>query len=160
MPGFITTYIKDGVKCTLHDGILHSEEPVGGTGISRRFHPNGTIHAEVPLEKGMTHGTARTWHENGKLASEAQHVYGTIRGVTRSWNADGSQEAELNYVLTEAVYGRTYGDAGRVHSAYLWNGKPMSKALWTKKVLAIGLTPEELDERLARFDRVPPSGSA
>jgi antitoxin component YwqK of YwqJK toxin-antitoxin module len=88
MPGFITTYVENGVKVTLHDGILHSEEPLGGTGMSRRYHPNGTLHAEVPLEKGMTHGTVRTWHDNRQLASEAQHVYGTIRGITRSWDAD------------------------------------------------------------------------
>jgi hypothetical protein len=69
-------------------------------------------------------------------------------------------ETESNYVLSEAVCGRTYGDPGRVHTVYLWNGKPLSKAHWTKKVLAIGLTQDELDERLARFDQVPPTGSA
>jgi antitoxin component YwqK of YwqJK toxin-antitoxin module len=118
MPEFITTYVENGVKVTLYDGILHSEEPVGGTGVSRRYHPNGTLHAEVPLEKGMTHGTARTWHDNGQLASEAQHqhVYGTIRGITRSWDADGSFETESSYVLSEAVCGRTYGDPCRVYT--------------------------------------------
>jgi antitoxin component YwqK of YwqJK toxin-antitoxin module len=101
MPGFITTYVENGVKVTLHDGVRHSEEPVGGTGASRRYHPNGTLHAEATLEKGMTHGTVRTWHDNGQLASEAQHVYGTIRGITRNWHADGSLETELNYVLSK-----------------------------------------------------------
>jgi antitoxin component YwqK of YwqJK toxin-antitoxin module len=109
MPGFITTYVENGLKVTLHDGIRHSEEPVGGTGVSRRYHPNGTLHAKVPLEKGMTHGTVRTWHDNGQLASEAQHVYGTIRGITQTWDADGSLETQSNYVLSEAVCGRTYG---------------------------------------------------
>jgi antitoxin component YwqK of YwqJK toxin-antitoxin module len=95
--------------------------------MSRRYHPNGTLQAEVPLEKSMTHGTARTWHDNGQLASEAQHVYGTIRGITRSWDADGSLETESNDILSEAVCARTYGDPGRVHTVYLWNGKPLSE---------------------------------
>ena len=51
MPGFITTYVENGVKVTLHDGILQSEEPVGGTSMSRRYHLNGTLHPEVPWRR-------------------------------------------------------------------------------------------------------------
>jgi antitoxin component YwqK of YwqJK toxin-antitoxin module len=160
MPGVRTSYVQDGITVTFLDGVLFSETPVGGTGTERRYHPNGTLAAEVPRKHGLPHGTIRTWHENGQLADEREAVFGGTIGLSRKWGTDGSLEMEMNYVLPEAVHGCNYYDEGRRHCAYLWNGTPLSKARWTKRVLATGMTQAELDVKLALTSKKRPTGAA
>ena len=149
MPGVRTSYVRDGITVTLLDGVLLSETPLGDTGVERHYHANGTVAAETPRKYGLTHGTIRTWHDNGQLASEREDVFGNTHGLSRKWSREGLIEIEMNYVLPEAVHGCNYYDEGRRHCAYLWNGKPLSKARWIKRVLATGMSQTELDRKLA-----------
>lgn len=149
MPGVLTSYVEDGITVTFLDGVLHREVPVGDAGTARHFHPNGALQAEVPLKHGRSHGTVRTWHDNGQLASETPCIFGDVIGVCRNWDRDGVLTQDLNHVLPAAIFARNYADVGRVHSVYLWNGKPLSKTRWVTKVLATGMSQSELDQRIA-----------
>jgi MORN repeat variant len=165
MPGVKTTYVKDGMTVTFLDGVLHTEVPVGDTGTARYYHPNGALAAEVPLKHGRTHGISRVWHENGQPKSETNYVYGMVVGVSRTWEPDGSLLMESNYIVPDlegslAIHGRIYADKGHIHSVYLWNGAALSKARWTKKVLATGMTESELEQKLAAGPPAQPPGTA
>jgi antitoxin component YwqK of YwqJK toxin-antitoxin module len=70
-----TSFVRDGVTVTLEDGVLESEVPLGA-GVSRFFHPNGMLRAEVPKIDGRLHGIARDWHDNGQLFQEAEYIEG------------------------------------------------------------------------------------
>jgi antitoxin component YwqK of YwqJK toxin-antitoxin module len=143
-----TTFVRNGKTIVMEDGVLDSEIPIGD-GTSRFFHPNGTVSEEVPVVAGETHGIVRSWHDNGVLAQEKTYVHGKLHGLIRDWDKDGSLLHEIDYILPNAVYHTTYADVGRVHHAFLWNGKPLSKARWTKKVEAAGISEPELDRRLS-----------
>jgi hypothetical protein len=165
MAGVKTCYIEGGMTVTFVDGFLNSQTPVDGTGTSRYYHPNGALAAEVPLKDGRNHGLARTWHDNDQLKSETNYVYGMIVGISRDWERDGSLLAESNYVVPElegsvAVHSRIHADKGHVRSVYLWNGKPLSKAAWTRKVLATGMTTSELEQKLAATGPAEPPDAA
>jgi antitoxin component YwqK of YwqJK toxin-antitoxin module len=141
--------VQDGMKIVLVDGILFSQIPTSGEGISRHFHPNGTLAAEFPMKYGRKQGTVREWHDNGQLAGETHYVYGMTIGLARTWDRDGSLSVESDYVLENAVIGRVYDDLGKVHRAFLWNGKPISKTRWIKKVLAEGIPLPDLENRIS-----------
>ncbi len=98
---------------------------------------------------GETHGVARHWHENGQLASEKNYVHGKIQGIIRDWDTDGSLLHEREYVLPNAVHHKTFADVGRIHQVFLWNGKPISKSRWLKKIEEAGIPAVELEQRFA-----------
>jgi antitoxin component YwqK of YwqJK toxin-antitoxin module len=160
MPGVRTSYVQDGITITFLDGVRLSETPVADTGIERHYHPNGTVAAEIPRKDGRPHGTIRTWHDNGQLATEREAISGKTIGLERKWGSDGTLEMEINYVLPEAIHGCNYYDEGRRHCAYLFNGTPLSKARWTERVLATGMTQAELDRRLKATSRKRRPGAA
>ncbi len=142
-----TSFVRDdGVTVVMEDGVLDSEIPPGD-GIRRFFHENGALKCEVPVVGGETHGVARDWHDNGQLASETNYSHGKIQGVIRDWDTDGSLLHEREYVLPNAVYHKTYADVGRIRHVFLWNGKPVSKARWLKKLEEAGMAMAELEQR-------------
>jgi antitoxin component YwqK of YwqJK toxin-antitoxin module len=154
-----TTENRDGKTVIYEDGILHAEWPIGD-GVSKYYHPNGLVRHEAPVVNGATHGIVREWHDNGQRASEVRYVMGEIQGTKVCWDRKGLLSQTLDYVLPNAICGTTYADVGRVHRMYLWNGKPISKARWLKKLEAAGVSIEEVQRRLESREKVSSDGSA
>ncbi|HEX8914815.1 MAG TPA: hypothetical protein VF796_20855 [Humisphaera sp.] len=162
MSGVKTSRVEGGMTVTFVGGVLQSEVPVDDTGTARHYHSNGILALEIPRKLGRNHGTSREWHDNGRPKSEAHYVYGMIVGVSREWDRDGSLSVELNHVVPDcdgcsAIHGLVHEDEVRVHAKYLWNGKPLSRERWRKKVLATGMTEAELEQRLAATQPAKPA---
>jgi MORN repeat protein len=105
-------------------------------GIKREWHDNGVLAKETPFVSGRVHGTVRQWNREGKLLGEYTMSEG--RGITYVWNEDGSPQTEYEQVSENAARGKVWDDLGRARDVFLWNGKPISKARWTKKVEEAG----------------------
>lgn len=140
-------YVENGKQISKEDSVIVDEIPLDGNGVARRFHPNGTVESEAPRVNWEAHGVHRRWHDNGQLASEVEFVDGKPKGIARDWDRGGSLLHEREYILPNAVYGKTYADPVKVHHVFLWNGKPLSRAHWLKRVEAAGASREELAKR-------------
>jgi antitoxin component YwqK of YwqJK toxin-antitoxin module len=143
------------------NGVVHRVKPKGD-GVHRRWHENGVLASEHTRVKGAIEGVSREWHDNGVLAKEVPHVSGRVhgtvrqwnrdgrllgeylmsegRGVERVWNQDGSLQLEHEQVSDTAVRGKVWDDLGNAREAFLWKGKPISKARWLKKLERDGVS--------------------
>jgi len=146
-----TVVVRDGMNVVYEDGVLDSEMPIGD-GVAKWFFPNGALKAEVPKVEGESHGTYREWHDNGQLAKETVFNHGKATGVVRNWNKEGSLERELEIVSDAAIHSQSYSEPGRIHHVFLWNGKPISKTKWLKKLEAAGFSKSELERRFPARD--------
>jgi len=142
----LESFDRDGIRVWLEDGILLREIPLGD-GTCRHYHKNGALECEYEKVGGKTHGLVRAWHDNGELAKELTRVDGQVVGTVRIWNREGILERELEYVTPAAIYGTTYHRGKKMPDVFLWNGKPISKSRWLKKVEAAGIPRSELERR-------------
>ncbi|MGA2582300.1 MAG: hypothetical protein ABSG31_03405 [Tepidisphaeraceae bacterium] len=143
-----TEVIQDGVRIITEGGVLDSKIPVGD-GICRHFHKNGTLRCEYEKIGGQGQGLFREWHDNGQLACERTRVGSAIKeGTWRTYNRDGSLSQELEEISPNAIYGKSYVKGYRYVSVFLWNGKPMSKGRWMKKLEVAGVPKSELQRRI------------
>ena len=142
---------SNGLAQTWHaNGVLASEHlRVNGYshGICREWHDNGVLAKETPVASGRVHGVVRQWDREGKLLGEYTMSEG--RGIKRIWNEDGSLQLEHEQVSENAARGKVWDDLGKVRETFLWNGKPISKLRWLKKIEEAGLPKVELEQRLA-----------
>lgn len=130
----------------MEDGVLVREIPLGD-GTCRGFHKNGALKFEYQIVNGESEGIFREWHDNGQLAVERTHVCGQVQGTIKTWNRKGGLDQELEYVTPNAIYGKSYERSGTIWHLYLWNGKPIPKKRWLKKLEAAGFSPAELAKR-------------
>ncbi len=154
-----TVVDHDNVRTVYEDGILTSVYPVTGDGISRHYHENGTLRAEASIVGGETQGVCRAWHDNGQLHQEHTIRGGIIVGIARDWERDGTLSHEMEYLTPHAIYAKSYS-SGRVRHLFLWNGKPVSRTRWMKKVQAAGVARETLVERFGKWAEPAASGAA
>lgn len=134
-----TSFIRDGVTVIYEDGILDAEIPLGD-GVAKWFYENGAIKAEVPKFGGKNHGIARGWHDNGRLESETTYENGNIVGISRDWSKDGLLLHEMEYFSPNAIYAKNYSRRNKIRHIFLWNGKPISKTKWLKKLETAGIS--------------------
>jgi len=111
-------------ECTLIDGKV--------CGLMREFHENGKILRETPYIEGMIHGMVKQWNSVGILLGEYEMKKG--RGVARKWYEDGSPSLEMENITSNAIRGKVWDDLGKVREVFLWNGKPVSKKKFHKKL--------------------------
>jgi antitoxin component YwqK of YwqJK toxin-antitoxin module len=113
--------------------------------VTRLFHPNGALRAEIPLQNGRPHGLRKDWHLNGTLAAEIPFENGLQHGVTKAWATDGRLLGEYvmehgvgtfkswydNGVLSQEIEMRAGEPNGRQRS---WdeNGEFVGEAYWIK----------------------------
>jgi antitoxin component YwqK of YwqJK toxin-antitoxin module len=148
-----TVVTRDGVNVIYEDGILDSEMPIGD-GIAKWFYEDGTLKAEVPKVGGESHGIYREWYKGGRLAREARYEGGRVIGVARHWNENGSLAHELEDITANAAFAKS-NQSGVIRHFFLWNGKPISKTKWLKKLAAAGFPKAELERRFATPDKPP-----
>ena len=65
--------------------------------MSRTWHENGLLAAEVPFVHGRKHGLFRAWDKEGRLASEGRYSEAQEDGRWRHWE-EGHLESETEYV--------------------------------------------------------------
>jgi hypothetical protein len=128
----LTSFDRDGVRVWMEDGVVIREIPLGD-GNCKRFHKNGMLECEYQKIGGEIHGTFRQWHDNGKLATEVTYISGVACGIERRWNRDGSLDMETEIISPNACHSKLY-HLGKYDDVFLWNGKPMSKTRWLKKI--------------------------
>jgi len=133
-----SSFTRNGMTVVMEGDAILYETPIGD-GIERWFHANGAVKSEFPKVAGATHGLTRDWHENGQLAAEITYVAGKPIGVAKYWRPDGTVDKIMEYISENAVRCQTHNPRGRVTMVYLWNGKPISKPLWLKKLEAKGI---------------------
>jgi hypothetical protein len=153
-----TVEIRDGMTVVYEDGVLDSETPQGD-GVARFFHENGAVRAEVPKVAGETQGLCRGWHDNGQLSEEHTILDRRIIGVARTWNRDGTLSHEMEYLTPHAIYAKSH-NSGKVRRLFLWEGKPISRTRWMKKVEAAGISRSELGKRFGAWVSSDRSGAA
>lgn len=88
-------------------------------GITRQFHPNGQLEAELPYDNGLPHGIAKFWATDGRFLGEFQMEHGT--GVVRMWYEDGSLQAEVPF-LRGLLTGRqkSWDEVGEPFATLFW----------------------------------------
>ncbi len=114
-------------------------------GTMREWHDNGILAKETPFVEGRVHGTVRQWNRDGKLLGEYSMREG--RGIELVWNEDGSPQTEFEQIAENAAWSKVWDDLGKAREMFLWNGKPISKARWLKKVEEAGIPGAELEQR-------------
>jgi hypothetical protein len=136
---------SDGIARSWHaNGILASEYTrVNGVnqGMNREWHDNGVLAKEIPVISGRVHGVVRQWNREGKFLGEYTMSQG--RGIKRTWNEDGSLLLEHEQLSENAARGKVWDDLGKAREMFLWNGKPISKVRWLKKVEEAGIQLEK-----------------
>ena len=129
------TYYSNG---QLHTEVTFIDDDIPD-GMTRHWHANGTIKAEIPTKLGMEHGVvrqwssegrllssdvftngtgvSRAWHPNDKIKSELAMKQGIPHGILRVWSMSGEPEGERYYVSGRQVSKKKYLNACETDSS-------------------------------------------
>lgn len=91
--GIIKVYREDKIR--LHKELSYKNDKLDG--LSKIYHPNGTVYLETEYANDKRHGLTKQYFQSGILYSETQYDSGKITGILKKYHKDGKLKAEVPY---------------------------------------------------------------